>query len=227
MDGTDAAGAITAIVCTGGVSSRSESGADASIGDSLPAHDLVIAADSGLHLAHELGLAVDVAVGDFDSASPAAVASAERTGVVVERHPADKDRTDLELALDAAVGRGATHLVVVGIDGGRPDHELANLLLLGSHKYRSVAIETLSPSARAVVVTGSATLPGTVGDLVSLLPLGGGARGVRTSGLEFALAGDNLEPGTTRGVSNIIESAPATVSVTGGTLLAVLPHEVS
>lgn len=223
MDGADAAGAITAIVCTGGVSSRSERGADPLIGRSLPAHDLVIAADSGLHLAHDLGLPVDVAVGDFDSAAPAAVASAEKAGAVVERHPVDKDRTDLELALDTAVARGATHVVVVGIDGGRSDHELANLLLLGSGKYRSVAIETLSPSARSVVVTASATLPGAVGDIVSLLPLGGAARGVRTSGLEFALAGDDLEPGTTRGVSNIIESAPATVSVAGGTLLAVLP----
>lgn len=223
MDGTDAAGAITAIVCTGGVASRSESDAEASIGDRLPGHDLVIAADSGLHLAYELRLAVDVAVGDFDSASPAAVASAERAGAAVERHPADKDATDLELALDAAVRRGATHVVVVGIDGGRPDHELANLLLLGAGKYGSVAIEALSPSARVVVVTGSATLPGTAGDLVSLLPVGGAARGVRTSGLRFALAGDDLEPGTTRGVSNVIESAPATVSVVGGTLLAVLP----
>lgn len=225
MDGTDATGAITAIVCTGGVSSRSTNGADTWIRGSLPAHDVVVAADSGLHLAQELGLPVDVAVGDFDSAAPEAVADAERAGASIERHPADKDHTDLELALDAAVARGATRIVVLGVDGGRPDHALANLLLLGSEKYAGVAVETRSPSGRAVVVTDSATLPGKAGDLVSLLPLGGTAHGVRTTGLRFALADDDLDPGTTRGVSNVIDTTPATVTVTGGALLAVLPRE--
>lgn len=220
MDGADRAGSLTALVCAGGDTSRSGPWPPGAV----PEHDLVIAADSGLHLAQQLGLGVDVVVGDFDSATPEAVATAEKAGAAVEHHPVDKDATDLELAIDAAVSRGAKHIAVLGIDGGRPDHELANLLLLGSDKYASVAIEAQTSLSRIVVVTGSATLPGNAGDLVSLLPLGGTARGVRTSGLRFALRGDDLTPGTTRGVSNIVDTPPVTVTVTGGTLLAVLPH---
>src|SRR6185312_10494011 len=69
----------------------------------LPDTAVVIAADSGLHQATRLGLHVDYVVGDFDSADPAAVEAARAAGAVVDRHPAEKDATDLELALD--VGR--------------------------------------------------------------------------------------------------------------------------
>ena len=68
----------------------------------VPAGAPVIAADSGLDSALALGLDVTVATGDFDSASPEAVAAAEASGVRIERHPAEKDATDLELALDTA-----------------------------------------------------------------------------------------------------------------------------
>ena len=72
------------------------------IRDHLPADADVIAADSGLHLAGPLGLTVACVVGDLDSADPAAVDAAVAAGATVERHPVDKDATDLELAIDAA-----------------------------------------------------------------------------------------------------------------------------
>ena len=52
----------------------------------------VIAADKGLEHALALGLDVTVAVGDFDSASPEAVAAAEAAGVRIERHPPRRTR---------------------------------------------------------------------------------------------------------------------------------------
>ena len=53
----------------------------------------------------------------------------------VERHPAAKDHTDLELAMDEAVASDARHIVVLGGDGGRRDHLFANLLVLASPHY--------------------------------------------------------------------------------------------
>src|SRR5688572_27553768 len=68
----------------------------------LPEGTRVVAADSGVDHALALGLDVDLVVGDFDSASPQALERAAAEGATVERHPAAKDATDLELALDAA-----------------------------------------------------------------------------------------------------------------------------
>ena len=101
-----------------------------SLRSDLPDTAIVVAADSGLHLAETLGLHVDRIVGDLDSADPDLVEAAVARGAVIERHPAEKDATDLELALDAAVREGAQRVVVVGGGGGRLDHFLANVLLI-------------------------------------------------------------------------------------------------
>src|SRR5207244_5111418 len=93
----------------------------------LPAGAGVIAADSGLGVAAALGVAVDLIVGDLDSADPGLVEAAIAKGTTVERHPAEKDATDLELAFDAALARGARRVVLVDGGGGGLDSLLGNL----------------------------------------------------------------------------------------------------
>src|SRR2546423_1409528 len=61
------------------------------------------------------------------------------------------------------------------------------------------------------------------GDLVTLLPAGGCARGITTKGLQYPLHGEDLLPGTTRGVSNVIVDHPVSVVLDEGTLLVVQP----
>jgi thiamine pyrophosphokinase len=189
----------------------------------LPTAATVIAADSGLEQAARLGLRVDIVVGDFDSVDAAALAAAERAGATVERHPAEKDHTDLELALLVARRLGATRVVVAGGWGGRIDHELANLLLLGSPEYGSLHLEAIGAGGRVVAIGDRVELTGSPGDLVTLLAVGQPARGVRTTGLRYALNGETLEPGSTRGVSNVLLGTCATVELESGVLLAVLP----
>ena len=190
----------------------------------LPADALVIAADSGLSHARALGRHVDVVVGDLDSVDPAMLEAAEAAGAAVERHPEEKDATDLELALDAARARGARRITVVGGYGGRFDHFLANGLLLASPRFDDLDIDAWVGDAHVVVVRENAELHGTPGSLCTLLALGGVARGVTTKGLRYPLDDDVLLPGSTRGVSNVLIGPVATVSVRNGTLLAVQPH---
>jgi len=190
----------------------------------LPAPDLVIAADSGLEHANAAGYDVDLLVGDLDSADPVAVVAAEDRGAVVERHPAAKDATDLELALVAARDRECAHAVVVGGHGGRLDHFLANVLLFASPELSALTIEARLADARVFVVRDTVELRGARGALCSLLAVGGAAHGVRTEGLRFPLRGETLYPGSTRGVSNVFVDDVAVVSLDDGALLAVLPH---
>jgi thiamine pyrophosphokinase len=74
---------------------------------------------------------------------------------------------------------------------------------------------------RAVHGGGGLSLLGAIGDLVSLLPIGGGAEGVRTVGLRFPLGGESLALGPSRGLSNVVVDHPASVSLERGTLLVV------
>ncbi|HEX5587839.1 MAG TPA: thiamine diphosphokinase [Acidimicrobiia bacterium] len=185
---------------------------------------LVVAADAGLHHAQQLGYRVDVVVGDLDSADPAAVAAAEVAGATIERHPAAKDASDLELALAAALERGSTDIVVLGGHGGRLDHFLANTLLLASPAFAAVRVEARFDGATVFVVRDHLELHGSPGDVLTLLPLGGPAVGVVTSGLRYPLRSETLLPGSTRGLSNELVEPTATIAVADGVLLAVLPR---
>ena len=190
---------------------------------SVPPGAYVIAVDRGLDHAQAFGLQVALAVGDFDSASAAAVVAAEAAGVRVDWHPVDKDATDLELALDAAVALEPARIVVLAGGGGRLDHLLSTLLLLGSSRYAAVTLDAHLGTARVHVVRGERTLEGKRGELVSLLALHGPAERVRTEGLAYALEGETLEPGSSRGVSNVFAAETAGVSLERGVLLVVRP----
>lgn len=189
----------------------------------LPAATTVIAADGGVDRALSLGLAVDLAIGDFDSVSSAGLAAVEEAGARVERHPADKDATDLELALDAAIALDPARIVVVGSSGGRLDHLLGSMLLLGHERYASAEIDAHFDAARIHIVHRSRALRGTPGEIVSLMPLHGAAAGVTTRGLVYPLAGETLAAGSTRGISNLFEAETAAVTLERGTIAVVRP----
>ena len=191
----------------------------------LPADARVLAADGGVAHALALGLRVEAVVGDFDSASPEDVEEAVAAGARIERHPTDKDATDLELALDAALELGATRLVVLASDGGRLDHLHSALLLLGSAKYAGVRLDAQVGRAFAHVIRDERALRGQSGELISLLALHGAAEGVRTEGLAYRLAGETLGPGSSRGVSNVFAESEARVSVERGVVLAIRPGD--
>jgi thiamine pyrophosphokinase len=205
--------------------------------DHLPHDRLVIAADSGLDHALELGLRVDLLVGDLDSVSERGYAEATSRGTPIERHPADKDATDTELAIAAAVERGCEHLIGVGgprPDDSRLDHELGVILAFAAPYLAERRVELWWGPARVQVVhgPGSATVEAPARTLVSLLPLHGPAVGVTTSGLRYPLRGEPLLPGSGRGISNEVQGDggghgpppfPPTVRLEAGTLLVVQP----
>jgi thiamine pyrophosphokinase len=110
---------------------------------------------------------------------------------------------------------------VLAGDGGRLDHLLATLLLLGSSRYAGVQLDAEIGAAHVHVIRGERTLAGEPGELVSLLALHGPAEGVRTEGLAYPLAGERLEPGSSRGVSNVFVADMARVTLERGVLLAI------
>ena len=187
----------------------------------LPADPIVVAADHGLDHAIAAGLTVAVAVGDMDSVSPEALTTAEQSGTRVERHPLDKDQTDLELALELAA-RLADRVVVIGASGGRLDHLIGNLNVLASPQWSGVEIEAWLGNAQAVVVHGHRDLEVEPGTTVSLFALGGRAR-VTTTGLKWPLNDEVLDPLTSRGVSNQATTPTPQITVSEGVVLAVIP----
>lgn len=105
-------------------------------GDAVPtprlarqiAGNRVIAADSGMRHAQPLGLSPELWTGDFDSVDDAL--GAQYPDIAREVFPPAKDLTDGEIAVEAALSRGATALTLVGAFGGpRADHAFFHLTL--------------------------------------------------------------------------------------------------
>jgi thiamine pyrophosphokinase len=121
-------------------------------------------------------------------------------------------------------------IVIVGALGGpRLDHALANVGLPALGALAETPVVILTDVARVGwlraprVDGGPARWPlvGRVGDLVSLLPMGVGVDGVTTDGLVYPLHDEPLSAGSTRGLSNVIASPGAAVTLRSGMLLIV------
>ncbi|MEK7327320.1 MAG: hypothetical protein AAB217_18910, partial [Chloroflexota bacterium] len=69
---------------------------------------------------------------------------------------------------------------------------------------------------------GQLTLTGNAGDTVSLIPIGGDARGITTSGLEYPLHGETLIFGSTRGISNVMMAGQAAIALAEGLLVCTV-----
>lgn len=193
----------------------------------LRAGDVLIAADGGARHCQSLGLNPAVVIGDFDSLAPDELARLEAGGAQLMRYPARKDFTDLELALQHAASLPTDEILVFGALGARWDQTLANLLLPAAPGLEGVHIRLLDgPQEIALLRAGERrTFHGQAGDTVSLVPLGGHATGITTTGLEYPLTDGALYFGATRGISNVMLGEQATVQLAEGLLLCTVIHE--
>lgn len=193
----------------------------------------VIAADGGARHAAPLGITADVVVGDLDSIEADVLRRLrEGGGVDILASSADKDETDLELALLHAARLGLPRIIVLAALGGRLDMTLSNLLLLTHDALagRSVELWDGWQSAWLIRPPGGLLVPPAIpqapwspapGDRISLVPLAGDALDVTTHRLQYPLHAESLRFGPARGVSNVIAAEGAMVELSSGMILAV------
>ena len=191
---------------------------------------VIIAADSGLDHAVEAGLRPTVLVGDLDSISASGRMWAYAREVEIHEHPADKDATDTEIAIERAllVPDVRQLLVIGGVDAAgerRLDHQLATILALGHASLAelgsvravlgSTALSMLHPGRRSVLDVEP-------GQTFSLLALHGPCGGVQVTGARWPLHDATLTGTEARGMSN--EATDRTeVHVASGVLTVVVP----
>lgn len=182
--------------------------------------DLVVAADGGLRHAAALELRPDLLVGDFDSVDD--VTLARHPDLRTERHPIGKDALDLELAIDAAVARGARHVRVVGAFGGRLDQTLAAATIALRYAGAKLRIALLDGLHELYPLASGDRFDDVLpdGTVFSLVVVSERAR-VALRGAAYPLQDAELLRGVGLGLSNVARGGP-TIEVVEGAVLVIV-----
>jgi thiamine pyrophosphokinase len=182
----------------------------------LPNASLVLAADSGLHHARAVNIAVDLLVGDLDSVDERFIGNTP-----IQRHSPDKDASDTELAVEYAIDQGCNAVTIVGGVGGRVDHWLGLLLGLCRDEWRNIGIDAIMSRARIYVVRDFLRLHGHRSEVVSMFAANGDVHGLHINGLKWSGSYDVLPFGSSLGLSNELVSSTCEISLESGTLLVI------
>ncbi len=183
---------------------------------------LVVAADGGARNAALFGYTPAVVLGDLDSLDSYEADRLEENGTTILRYSAEKDETDLELALMYVAKQEVKRVVIIGGVGGRLDQTFANVYLLALPDLieREVMLVAGSQTVR-VLRPGRNIIRGEVGDTLSLIPLGGPALGISTAGLYYPLKSEPLRFGQARGISNVLTHPNVQIQFNTGLLLMI------
>jgi thiamine pyrophosphokinase len=188
----------------------------------LTAYDRVVAADAAGEWCVSLGRVPDIVVGDFDSAAPGAADRLLALGSKTVRLACEKDLSDLDAAIDAAIASGSASIDITAAFTGRPDHTLSAFGSL-ARAGGLVPAGAREPGWHAVAV--SPTRP-YLGDLAAgttftvLAPAG--AHAVRITGARFPLDDSDLDVLSSRGLSNVALGGRVCVEVGQGILFVIV-----
>lgn len=159
---------------------------------------MVFCADGGYTNARVAGLKPDFLIGDWDSGTR------PELDVPCVTLPVEKDMTDLQAAMDEALARGVTDLLLCGCTGGRLDHTASNLLLLEwleEHGGQGMVVD--EDNEVRLLVPGVYSLKDYPHyHYLSLVPLDHKVSGVTLRGTKYPLERAELRRGDTLSISN-------------------------
>jgi thiamine pyrophosphokinase len=190
----------------------------------------VIAVDSGANWLLAAGIMPSLLVGDLDSIAADVLARIKQTNCRLVTVPAHKDFTDFDLALAEFAKtqnpNQPSQLLITNALGGRIDHELGMLGSLASHLAKTTPtpdVLIVEDDCQATILIGESTLDlhtiAAIGSTFSIIPLFTPAE-VSATGVEWELAHAKMLPLSSQGVSNIVNTPTAQVTVhTGQTLI--------
>ena len=183
--------------------------------------DSLLGVDGGTRLIMELGLMPNLVIGDLDSLTEDDIKRINAVNVKMIRYPVDKDETDLELAIQHALGLNPNSIIIVAALGGRMDQTLANITLLTDSLLSHVDIRLDDGVEEVFFCRNNAQVSGNIGDTVSLIPWNGDVSGILTAGLKWNLNNETLFSHKTRGISNEMIKETAIIKIQSGLLLII------
>lgn len=184
--------------------------------------DYIICADGGAVHALAMGLQPHLVVGDMDSLPAPVTGQLQRGSTELLPFPPEKDKSDLDLALERALSMNPAEILILGALGGeRFDQAFGNLMLLTVPFKAGIPAIIADERHRICLMEEEIIVEGRPGHTLSLFPLTAAVVNITTEGLKYPLKGETLHFGSTRGLSNEFIAPSARVTAGAGLLLVI------
>jgi thiamine pyrophosphokinase len=187
------------------------------LGQLLEWSPIVIVLDSAIERVLELGIKVDVLLGDFDRGLDVNYYKEKQYPLEIVYSP-NQDKTDLEKAFDYLIEKGHKAVNVIWATGKRADHTITNLTNIVAYR-NLLKIVILDDHSKVYLLPETFEKWYTANTILSLIPIGK-VIGITTQNLFYSLKNENLTIGYRTGSSNhVIEDGIVSISHSNGDLL--------
>mgnify|MGYP006278047031 FL=1 len=186
--------------------------------------DKIIAVDGGANIARKLNLQPDLIIGDLDSITDSNKEYFSKKKIETIKFPVEKDQTDSEIAVDYCLENNFKELYLTAALGGRIDQELANLNLLEYIYELDLRARIISKKIEIGIFDQKKKFYNKKGYRLSLIPQTKVVSGLSIKGCKYKLESQQIERSKSRGISNLIVSKEAEISLDKGLLIYVLEN---
>jgi thiamine pyrophosphokinase len=190
--------------------------------DLIQNDDFIICVNGGSSHALAIGVRPDLLIGDLDSLPDQDRKNIMNANPELIEYPTEKDKSDLEIALNYALEMNPARIIIFGALGGkRADHAFINPPLLALALRKNIPAIMIDEIHEISLHDKSFIVDGKCGDILSLFALSEAVRSIRTEGLKYPLNNEEFFFPSTRGLSNELTGSRASVNFSSGLLLTV------
>ncbi|WP_091483857.1 thiamine diphosphokinase [Gracilibacillus orientalis] len=188
--------------------------------------DIWIGADLGASYLLRNQLPIDIAIGDFDSIDLEEKELIKQQANIFREFPVEKNETDLELAVEAALSYHPASIFLFGVTAGRLDHELANIQMLYRLIEKNVSAKIIDhKNILSIYKPGEYDVQANSSELVSFIPLTPIVKGLTLHGFCYPLDNYTVTWGSTRCISNQLINEQGTFLFNDGILIMIKSTE--
>ncbi len=193
------------------------------LGQLLEWNPLVMVLDGAMDRALDLGIKIDVLLGDFDrNRNPEEILQYQQPIEIVKI--VDQNKTDLEKGIEYLIEKGFAAVNIIWATGKRADHTIANITNIVRYKNK-INIVIIDDYSKIFLLPKNFEKRYVKGFAISLIPVGE-VNGIITSGLKYNLNNEKLKLGYRIGNSNeALSDENVKISYEEGDLLMMECHD--
>lgn len=187
--------------------------------------EYVICADGGLEKVENLQLIPNSIIGDLDSVDDIVLKKYLDMNIELKKYSAEKNYTDMELAIEYAIKKGFNDIILIGATGLRLDHTVANIMLIERYYKKGIHIKVIDNNNCIQIVTNNMEINNKRNYFVSIVPITDSIEGISLMGFKYPLDSVDVKRGSTLCISNQITSEKGNILLDKGAALVFISKD--